>query len=91
VVIFWNWCVRNPAFLAAFLAFAAGGLQIADWVIALPAGTAGVVIGDLGWHCGRKAQLRRVRREAEMLAEASSAEALRRFTDYNRVEREHVA
>ena len=88
VDIFWNWCVRNPAFFIAGLAFAAGGLSIVDWSLALPVGAAGVVVGDAGLHLSRKATVRNARREAEVAATSSSAEAMRRFTDYNRAERD---
>ncbi|MEX0782073.1 MAG: hypothetical protein WD557_05440 [Dehalococcoidia bacterium] len=86
MVTFWNWFVRNPAFFAAAVAFAAGGLSIVEWSLALPAGVAGVVIGDAGWHLSRRATVRKARRSAQAVATTSTAEAIRRFTDYNRVE-----
>jgi hypothetical protein len=88
VVFFWNWFVRNPAFLLAAFAFSVGALGIVEWSLALPVGAAGVVVGDVGLHLSRKATVRQARRAAEAAASSSNAEALRRFTDYNRAERD---
>lgn len=77
MAFFWNWFVRNPAFLLAAAALSAGGLNIIEWPLAMVAGTAGILVGDAGWHLARGATGRKLRREARMAEQASAAEARR--------------
>lgn len=88
MVTFWTWFVRNPAFLAAALALGAGIAGIAEWAIAMPLTAAGAVVGDAAAHLARKARVRTARRLAELAAASSNVEAMRRFTDYQHVERD---
>lgn len=88
VVTFWKWFVRNPAFLAAGVAFFCGLAQIAEWSLALTGAAIGAVVGDFAWHLAHKAEARGERRRAQREADAA---AVQRFTDYARAEQEKVA
>jgi hypothetical protein len=90
VVTFWNWFVRNPAFLLAGLALASGALRIAEWSLALPVAVAGVVVADAALHLSRRAEARGARRAAALAAASRDAEAPPRV-DSPRTERDAAA
>jgi hypothetical protein len=88
VANFWIWFVRNPAFLVAAVGLASGASGIVEWSLAMPVTASGAVVGDAGIHLARASRLRTARKAARIAAEARNLEAPRRFTDYQRVERD---
>ena len=88
VAYFWIWFIRNPAFLVAILGLGAGASGVVEWSLAMPVAAAGAVVGDAGIHLARASRHRSARKAARIAAEARNSQAPRRFTDYQRVERD---
>jgi hypothetical protein len=88
VATFWIWWVRNPGFFVAAAGLAVGVSGIVTWSLAMPVAVAGVVVGDAGLHLARSSRLRAARRAARAAARANNMEVMRRFNEYQRVERD---
>lgn len=59
MAIFWHWCVRNPALLAAMLFLAAGAATVIAWPLAFSGAAFFGCIAKIANHLGRFAKRRR--------------------------------